>query len=204
MESKKKNIPPKPSAAAAAATNARLEAEALSKPGSLFKHHSWSPDILRDEVWSRRKQQQKLRDSRRCKSVSDEDLNELKACFELGFRFDSPDVDPKLCDTFPALEMFNTINKMYNRSLSISSSSSSTTVTDCGSPLSTDAVEPSSTIFDSGDDNPKKVKARLKQWAQLVACTIHRIYSSSSSSSSVVLMDLIFASSSFDSADLIN
>ncbi|GFQ07105.1 hypothetical protein PHJA_002854600 [Phtheirospermum japonicum] len=33
----------------------------------------------------------------RCgRSVTDDDLDELWACFELGFNFDSPDLDPKL------------------------------------------------------------------------------------------------------------
>ncbi|KAE8680651.1 putative Glutamate receptor 2 plant [Hibiscus syriacus] len=66
----------------------------------LHKHTSWSPDIFRDEAWLRRKGKSKKRTSR---SVTDEDLDELKACIELGFGFDSPELDQRLSDTLPAL-----------------------------------------------------------------------------------------------------
>jgi hypothetical protein len=60
------------------------------------------------------------------KSLSDDDLQELKACFELGFGFDSPEFDSKLSHTIPALELYHAVNKQYNKhSLSRSSSSSS-------------------------------------------------------------------------------
>ncbi|PHU11728.1 hypothetical protein BC332_18658 [Capsicum chinense] len=34
------------------------------------------------------------------RSVTDEDLDERKACIELGFGFDSPEMDQRLSDTF--------------------------------------------------------------------------------------------------------
>lgn len=120
-------------------------------PPPLFKQRSWSPDMLRDQAWSRRKGQlHKLRRSGRLsRSVTDDDLDELKACFELGFRFDSPVIDPKLSDAFPALEFYHTVNKQYSQSLSRTTSSSSTVVSDSDtSSFSVDS--PSSTIFDPG------------------------------------------------------
>ncbi|GFQ07681.1 hypothetical protein PHJA_002912200 [Phtheirospermum japonicum] len=50
----------------------------------------------------------------RCgRSVTDDDLDELRACFELGFNFDSPDLDPKLSSTFPTLEIYHAVNWQY-------------------------------------------------------------------------------------------
>ncbi|KAI8532807.1 hypothetical protein RHMOL_Rhmol11G0243200 [Rhododendron molle] len=140
----------------------------------LFKQRSWSPDMLRDQAWSRRKgQHHKLRRrGRLSRSVTDDDLDELKACFELGFGFDSPVIDPKLSDAFPALEFYHTVNKQYSQSLSRTTSSSSTVVSDSDtSSFSVDS--PSSTIFDPGDD-PEMVKTRLRQWAQVVACVVRQ------------------------------
>ncbi|GMP38293.1 hypothetical protein CsSME_00009595 [Camellia sinensis var. sinensis] len=148
------------------------------RPAPLFKQKSWSPDMLRDEAWSRRRgNHHKLRRGgcgngglRRSKSVTDDDLDELKACFELGFRFDLPDIDPKLSNTFPALELYHAVNKQYSQRLSSSSSSSSTVVSDPDSP----SIENPSTIFDDSGDDPKMVKTRLRQWAQVVACAVRQ------------------------------
>lgn len=99
-------------------------------PRRLYKHVSWSPDMLREEAWQRRKENHRKssKDGHRhvSKSLSEYDLQELKACFGLGFGFDSPEIDPKLSDTFPALELYHAVNKQYhNHSMSRSSSSSS-------------------------------------------------------------------------------
>ncbi|GMN37636.1 hypothetical protein TIFTF001_006982 [Ficus carica] len=135
-------------------------------PRPLSKQRSWSPDAVRDEAWLRRKDRHGCSGGLlRSKSVSDEDLDELKACFELGFGFDSPDVDPKLSDTLPALGFYYAVNKQYSASLSRSSSSSSIcSDSDCGS---------TSSIIDPGDDS-KMVKTRLRQWAQVVACVVRQ------------------------------
>ncbi|KAH7847627.1 hypothetical protein Vadar_028328 [Vaccinium darrowii] len=137
----------------------------------LFKQKSWSPDVYRDEAWLRRKDRRK----RRSKSVTDEDLDELKACIELGFGFDSPDMDPGLSDTLPALGLYYAVNKTYYDSVSKSSSSLfSSTASECESPAS---VGSPSTILGLGD-NPQTVKTRLRQWAQVVACSVRQCSSS--------------------------
>ncbi|KAK4563134.1 hypothetical protein RGQ29_005586 [Quercus rubra] len=136
-------------------------------PRPLYKQHSWSPDIHRDEAWLRRKGSNKNSSGlRRNKSVSDDDLEELKACIELGFGFDSPEVDPKLSDTIPALEFFYAVNKQYSNSLSRSSSSSSLMASDT-------EIESPNTIIDQGED-AELVKTRLRQWAQVVACAVRQ------------------------------
>ncbi|GAA0160125.1 hypothetical protein Leryth_027430 [Lithospermum erythrorhizon] len=140
------------------------------RKSTLYKQKSWSPDTLRDEAWIRR-QENHSRRQHRSKSVTNEDLDELKACIELGFSFDSPEMDHHLSDTFPAYGLYySVINKQYNnesvsKQLSISSPpSSNMSEADSTSPLGSPH-----TIVSPGD-NPQTVKARLRQWAQVVAC----------------------------------
>ncbi|KAJ6671225.1 hypothetical protein OIU85_015027 [Salix viminalis] len=124
-----------------------------SRPTMLNKQLSWSPETTREEIWLRRKGNSATR--RRCRtSVTDDDLEELKACIELGFGFepDSSDLDPKLSYTLPALGFYCALNKQYTSCLSRSASTSSL-------------------LSVSGDD-PETVKRRLKQWAQFVACSV--------------------------------
>ncbi|KAJ6985332.1 hypothetical protein D5086_018349 [Populus alba] len=123
------------------------------RPAMLNKQLSWSPDMTREEIWLRRKGNSATR--RRCsKSVTDDDLEELRACIELGFGFgpDSSDLDPKLSDTLPALGFYCALNKQYSSCLSRSASTSSL-------------------LSVSGDD-PEMVKKRLRRWAQIVACSV--------------------------------
>ncbi|KAG4936442.1 hypothetical protein JHK85_051361 [Glycine max] len=82
---------------------------------------SWSLDAFRNEAWLRRKGNWK---NRRSKSVTDEDVDELKACLHrirLWIRYSSPKVerDQRLSDTLPALGLYYTANKCYNDSLII-------------------------------------------------------------------------------------
>ncbi|XP_020222943.1 uncharacterized protein LOC109805316 [Cajanus cajan] len=140
-------------------------------PRALYKQQSWSPDMLRDEAWQRRKESARRRPHRLSKSLSEDDLAELKACIELGFGFDSPEIDPKLSHTIPALEFYHAVNKRFNHhALSRSSSSSSL--------LSDNHIASPTTIFNPGDDLAAK-KTRLKQWAQVVACAVRESSSSS-------------------------
>ncbi|KAK4262293.1 hypothetical protein QN277_027873 [Acacia crassicarpa] len=132
----------------------------------LYKQKSWSPDALRDEAWLRRQGHWK---NRRSKSVTDEDVDELKACIELGFGFDSsPEVEPdkRLSDALPALGLYYAVNKSYDSLFP--KSSASTPPSPVASPPST-----ASPIFSHGD-NPQVVKARLRQWAQVVACAVNQ------------------------------
>ncbi|WCJ31129.1 hypothetical protein M5689_012641 [Euphorbia peplus] len=141
------------------------------KQSPLYKQHSWSPDILRDEAWLRRKGNCK---NRRSKSVTDEDLDELKACIELGFGFDSPEsMNKRLSDTLPALGLYHAVNKHYydsvGKSVNVTTSSPST-ASECDSPTPLGSPH---TIFGPGD-NPQTVKTRLRQWAQVVACSVRQ------------------------------
>ena len=59
--------------------------------------------------------------------MTDEDLEELRGCIELGFGFepDSQDLDPWLNETLPALGLYCAVNKQYSSRLSRTSSLSS-------------------------------------------------------------------------------
>ncbi|KAK4416197.1 hypothetical protein Salat_2445200 [Sesamum alatum] len=137
---------------------------------SLHKQNSWSPDSHRDEAWLR----QKGRRNRRSRSVTDEDLDELKACIELGFGFDSGEMDQRLSDTFPAYGLYYAVNKQYNDGASKTppppSSPFPPSPSECDTPSPLGSPH---TIFDPGD-NPQTMKTRLKQWAQVVACAVRQ------------------------------
>ncbi|GAV77431.1 DUF1685 domain-containing protein [Cephalotus follicularis] len=142
----------------------------IPPPQRLYKQHSWSPDADRDEAWIRRRQNKRNSDGvglSRSKSVTDEDLEELKGCIELGFGFalDSPELDPKLSQTLPALGFYCAVNKQFSERLSRSSS--------CSSMGSECESGNNNSIFDQGDDK-EMVKVRLKQWAQVVACSVRQ------------------------------
>nr|XP_043634235.1 uncharacterized protein LOC122605367 [Erigeron canadensis] len=156
---------------------------------TIYTQKSWSPDLHRDEEWVKRKGRHNHR--RRTKSVTDEDIDELKACIELGFGFEhSPKLDDRLSDTLPALGFYHAVNKQYfdtvSKSSSMPSSSSSSVSSYSYAVSEPDLSSPTSSphaIFSHGD-NPQTVKTRLRQWAQIVACSVRQSSSSSSSSAS--------------------
>ena len=119
---------------------AASDSHAPPPPMSLYKMRSWSPDTYRDEAWLRRKKKSNgTKKKQRSKSVTDEDVDELKACIELGFGFDSPeaDHDERLSDTLPALGLYYAVNKHYNDSRSkppTVTASTSSTASDCETP----------------------------------------------------------------------
>ncbi|KAI4381657.1 hypothetical protein MLD38_007714 [Melastoma candidum] len=136
---------------------------------SLYKQRSWSPDTFREEAWLRRKGNCR---NRRSKSVTDEDVDELKACIELGFGFDSPEAaEGRLSDTLPALGFYYAVTKQYHNSVSKLARSPSAGSTDCDAPSS--PVDSPSTLF-GPSDSPQVMKTRLRQWAQVVACSVRQ------------------------------
>ncbi|XP_076923843.1 uncharacterized protein LOC143586112 [Bidens hawaiensis] len=149
---------------------------------SLYSQKSWSPDLHRDEQWVRK---QGKHNHRRSKTVTDEDIDELKACIELGFGFEhSPKSDDRLSDTLPALGLYHAVNKQYFDTISKSSSMSSSSSLSVSSysyavsepDLSSPASSPHA-IFTRGD-NPQTMKTRLRQWAQVVGCSVRQSSSS--------------------------
>ncbi|RZS01353.1 hypothetical protein BHM03_00031194 [Ensete ventricosum] len=99
----------------------------------------------------------------RTKSLTDEDLKELKGCLDLGFGFSYEEI-PELCNTLPALELCYSMTRSFHRS------SSGESMDLCASPTSPPIA---SWRISSPGDHPDEVKARLRYWAQAVACTIY-------------------------------
>ncbi|VVA99256.1 unnamed protein product [Arabis nemorensis] len=136
-------------------------------PRPLTKQHSWSHDVNRNEAWLRKKKKQPLDLFRHTKSVTNDDLEELKGCIELGFGFEpnSSDLSPRLSDTIPALDFYCAVHRQYSNHLSRTSSFASERD---GSDSST------TTIVDKGDDR-KTMKQKLKQWAQVVGFSVRKV-----------------------------
>ncbi|CAI9290373.1 unnamed protein product [Lactuca saligna] len=108
----------------------------------------------------------------RAKSLTDEDLDELKGCFDLGFGF-SYDEIPELCNTLPALELCYSMSQKFldeqQKSPEVSPplAAEPETVSPPPAPIANWKIS-------SPGDHPEDVKARLKYWAQAVACTSWR------------------------------
>ncbi|KAH9545118.1 hypothetical protein CY35_12G032700 [Sphagnum magellanicum] len=119
----------------------------------------------------------------RTRSLTDEDMDELRGCIDLGFGFSNDEEDLELCNTLPALELCYAITRQYNdvtgRSASspISTSGSSSSLDRCssGSSLQSFPLESSWRISSPGD-HPSQVKTRLRHWAQAVACTVRQSF----------------------------
>ncbi|KGN53057.1 uncharacterized protein LOC101213317 [Cucumis sativus] len=109
-------------------------------------------------------------DLMRTKSLTDEDLDELKGCVDLGFGF-SYDEIPELCNTLPALELCYSMSQKYmdDHQKSPESSPASAVPADSCSSVSSPIAN---WKISSPGDHPEDVKARLKFWAQAVACTV--------------------------------
>ncbi|KAM0843359.1 hypothetical protein ACQ4PT_057762 [Festuca glaucescens] len=101
----------------------------------------------------------------RARSLTDDDLEELKGCADLGFGFCYDEI-PELCGTLPALELCYSMSQRF-----LDEHQPQT-------PQETAAAPPSASPpianwkISSPGDSPEEVKARLKYWAQAVACTV--------------------------------
>ncbi|EFH55594.1 hypothetical protein ARALYDRAFT_482083 [Arabidopsis lyrata subsp. lyrata] len=108
-------------------------------------------------------------DLTRAKSLTDDDLEELKGCLDLGFGF-SYDEIPELCNTLPALELCYSMSQKFLDDKQ-QNHHKSPDEDDSPPPPTTTAPIANWKISSPGDD-PDDVKARLKYWAQTVACTV--------------------------------
>ncbi|XP_031403300.1 uncharacterized protein LOC116212760 [Punica granatum] len=95
-----------------------------------------------------------------------DDLDELKGCLDLGFGF-SYDEIPELCNTLPALEL---CYSMTQRSLDEQQQQQGRSPEVSPVPAVWSPV--ASWRISAPGDHPEAVKARLKVWAQVVACTV--------------------------------
>ncbi|KAF3330909.1 hypothetical protein FCM35_KLT04263 [Carex littledalei] len=102
----------------------------------------------------------------RTKSLTDDDLEELKGCVDLGFGFSYEEI-PELCNTLPALELCYSMTQRF-----LEESSKSAKPAAVSTPLSSSPIPVANWKISSPGDDPDEVKARLKYWAQAVACTV--------------------------------
>ncbi|CAH9062208.1 unnamed protein product [Cuscuta epithymum] len=102
----------------------------------------------------------------RTKSLTDDDLEELKGCLDLGFGFNYEEI-PELCNTLPALELCYSMSQKYldDHQKSPESMSDTASTASASTPIANWKIS-------SPGDDPEDVKARLKFWAQTVACTV--------------------------------
>jgi len=183
--------------AQAPVTRAHPGATGSNKKRILSKQLSMK-ETTREVKWEKRRRQiQRQRSSRGmydsdrvtsasmhglANGVTDEDLDELKGSMELGFGFNEENGGQNLCDTLPALDLYFAVNRQISEpkmrvcirsmpSLSMATSSSSTQSSPCGSPMAQHSLLDSLKISSPGD-NPQLIKTRLRQWAQVVACSV--------------------------------
>ncbi|XP_020598021.1 uncharacterized protein LOC110037665 [Phalaenopsis equestris] len=139
----------------------------------LLKHRSWSPDLEREETWERRKDLHRLRRSSRVvRSVTEDDFDELRGCIDLGIvsgdgSLESGDCS-KIAKILPALDLYLAVQRGLNGSVSTGRSTPSEFSSSVESP-----DEPHLSMFFSGS-TPSEVKGNLKQWAQVVACSLNQ------------------------------
>ncbi|KAJ4904166.1 hypothetical protein Rs2_18117 [Raphanus sativus] len=103
-------------------------------------------------------------DLKRTKSLTDDDLEELKGCVDLGFGFNYEEI-PELCNTLPALELCYSMSQKFMDQDHSPEKKQPTMLESQVSPIASWKIS-------SPGDNPDDVKARLKFWAQAVACTV--------------------------------
>jgi hypothetical protein len=93
--------------------------------------------------------------SSRNRSLTDEDMEELRGCIDLGFGFNNDEKDMELCNTLPALELCYAITKRYNDVLGGTSSSSYSSPTT----ISTSQSNSSSSSFDHHFNNGSSLQS---------------------------------------------
>ncbi|KAG6663927.1 uncharacterized protein LOC122300183 [Carya illinoinensis] len=107
-------------------------------------------------------------DLTRTKSLTDDDLDELKGCLDLGFGF-SYDEIPELCNTLPALELCYSMSQKFMDEQQKLPENADAAARDSFSSVASPIAN---WRISSPGDHPEDVKARLKFWAQAVACTV--------------------------------
>nr|GMD03808.1 uncharacterized protein LOC109182327 [Ipomoea batatas] len=142
----------------------------------------------RDVAWERRRRQILHQERRKsdAECLTDDDLNELKGCIELGFGFKEEE-GQRLCNTLPALDLYFAVNRQYSFSPVSTPGSKGGGTLPLPSPSASSAGGRSSSLSSPGSDsdswkicspgeNPEHVKTKLRHWAQAVACSVMQSY----------------------------
>ncbi|XP_075087596.1 uncharacterized protein LOC107772521 [Nicotiana tabacum] len=107
----------------------------------------------RDIAWEKHRRQILLQERRKQGihdpgDLTDENLNELKGCIELGFGFNEEE-GQRLCSTLPALDLYFAVNRQYSTSPISSHSSKSLLPSPAGSSSSSTSLGGRSSSFGS-------------------------------------------------------
>lgn len=140
----------------------------------------------RDMAWEKRRSQILHQEKRKTgihdtDDLTDEDLNELKGCIELGFGFKEKE-GQGLCPTIPALDLYFAVNRQYSSSPALTTESrgsmeslDGSSIESLGNRSSSFPCPKSDTqswkICSPGED-PQQVKTKLRHWALAVACSV--------------------------------
>ncbi|XP_020576200.1 uncharacterized protein LOC110021858 [Phalaenopsis equestris] len=180
-------------------------------------------DMEREAKWEKKKRQMYLRSQsdglvaerdldgkeegartrrERVRSLTDEDMDELRGSVELGFGFSEDNGGRELCKTLPALNLLFALNRQSSdtklRQTPSPASTPTAAATTSSSPMTTlfgtpsprtpneqsqleqgkTSVNPDDDtwqIFKPGD-SPEQMKTKLRHWAQIVACSVRQGY----------------------------
>ncbi|KAE8663046.1 lysosomal beta glucosidase-like [Hibiscus syriacus] len=133
-------------------------------------------ETSRDIAWERRRRQILCQEKKKTgmaerNGITDEDLNELKGCIELGFGFNEEE-GQKLCNTLPALDLYFAVNRQLSPSpVSTPHSRRSSSISSLKSSFGSPKSDQDWKICSPGED-PQQVKTKLRHWAQAVACSV--------------------------------
>lgn len=122
--------------------------------------------------------QEKKEDNAGTNDELSEDLNELKGCLQLGFGFNDDEGGQSLTNTLPALDIYFAVNRLGSPMVSPSANTSPVPKFERVGSMSSKSGGSSS--FSSDDswkictpgETPQQVKAKLRHWAQAVACSM--------------------------------
>lgn len=159
-------------------SSSRLSSKCQNKQLSLPSSPDTTENLLNPQDSAKSKELAR-KSSKLRRSLTDHDFAELRGCIDLGFVFSQDDI-PDLCDTLPALQVCYAITQKLQADPQASTTVSlaSPTCVHPGSPSPAGSSLMPSPISSwriaSPGDEPQQVKARLRHWAQAVACTVRQ------------------------------
>uniref|UniRef100_A0A0A9BKF3 Uncharacterized protein n=1 Tax=Arundo donax TaxID=35708 RepID=A0A0A9BKF3_ARUDO len=145
----------------------------MSSARLVRKQRSWSPDTGRDAAWARR--HAAGAEARRGRSVTEDDLDELRGCVDLGFGFHAGcgAWRSRLAETFPALDLYYAVHGAGEKAEPEPEQEACA----CGaaawdSPSEESLIQSPMSLLSPGDP-PETAKMRIKKWAQVVAMSVN-------------------------------
>ncbi|KAK1426622.1 hypothetical protein QVD17_15298 [Tagetes erecta] len=168
----------------------RVQSARPLKSRKIFSRQLSMSETERELAWEKKRNQMRMQEQKReslnienANELSDEDLDELKGCIELGFAFNEENGGQSLTNTFPALDHYFAVNRLTSPSGSPRSASASRAKLAGFGSSSSKSLDEGYFSQTSNEDpwkicspgeNPQQVKTRLRHWAQLVACSVRQ------------------------------